>query len=295
MNRLRHPVRAIREPFGTAGLIVACVALIAALAGGAYAAGGGLTGKQKKEVKKIAKQFAGKPGAPGSAGPAGPAGPKGDPGAKGDQGGKGDPGAPGAPGAKGDTGEAGMCSEEDPECKLASGATLTGIWSATPGEGEKEKTPPEGETALANISLPVEVSPAPTTLYGVSEFGITLGFELQNPGEGQFTFETPESSVSIFGTTPSGGFPSPEELQEAEDAYEEACPGSFEEPEATSGFLCIYSSPTEGKVIGPGFSTTNTEAPHEFGITLPFEFQEAMGKGPHEHVAIQRGSWAVTG
>ena len=52
----------LRSQFGTAGLVVAIVALIAALAGGAYAASGGLTGKQKKEVTKIAKQNAGKPG-----------------------------------------------------------------------------------------------------------------------------------------------------------------------------------------------------------------------------------------
>ena len=65
MKRLRHPIRAIREPFGTAGLIVACVALVLALTGAAFAAAG-LTGKQKKEVEKIAKKYAGKPGAAGA-------------------------------------------------------------------------------------------------------------------------------------------------------------------------------------------------------------------------------------
>src|SRR5262249_46017666 len=64
----------IREPFGTAGLVVACVALIAALGGTALAAAK-LNSTQKKEVEKIAKKFAGKPGAPGAAGPPGPAGP----------------------------------------------------------------------------------------------------------------------------------------------------------------------------------------------------------------------------
>jgi len=79
VSRLRHPIRAIREPFGTAGLIVAMVALIAALGGTALAAKGALTGKQKKEVEKIAMKFQGS----GPAGPAGPAGSKGDPGADG--------------------------------------------------------------------------------------------------------------------------------------------------------------------------------------------------------------------
>ena len=82
---MRHPVRAIREPFGTAGLVVAGIALIAALGGTAFAATK-LNSTQKKEVEKIAKRFAGKNGKDGAVGPpgsAGPAGPKGDPGGSG--------------------------------------------------------------------------------------------------------------------------------------------------------------------------------------------------------------------
>jgi hypothetical protein len=106
MNRLRHPVRAIREPFGTAGLVVACVALIAALGGTALAAAK-LNSTQKKEVEKIAKKYAGKPGAPGAAGPQGPAGANGKDGAQGEKGAKGDTGEKGEKGAKGDTGSPG--------------------------------------------------------------------------------------------------------------------------------------------------------------------------------------------
>ena len=53
MSRLiiRHPIRAAREPFGKAGLIVAIVALVAAIGGTALAASG-LNSKQKKEVDK---------------------------------------------------------------------------------------------------------------------------------------------------------------------------------------------------------------------------------------------------
>jgi hypothetical protein len=97
MKRLRHPIRAIREPFGTAGLVVACVALIAALGGTALAAAK-LNSTQKKEVEKIAKKYAGAPGAPGAAGPAGPAGPQGPAGAKGDAGAQGPTGTNGANG-----------------------------------------------------------------------------------------------------------------------------------------------------------------------------------------------------
>jgi hypothetical protein len=51
----------IHSKLGTAGLVVALVALVVALTGVAFAASG-LNSKQKKEVKKIAKQFAGKQG-----------------------------------------------------------------------------------------------------------------------------------------------------------------------------------------------------------------------------------------
>ncbi len=130
MNRLRHPVRAIREPFGTAGLVVACVALLLAFTGAAYAAGK-LTSKEKKEVEKIAKKFAGKPGAPGATGPAGPAGkdgaqgPKGDTGAQGSQGPAGVQGPPGSQGPAGKPGTTGFTET------LPSGKTETGVWGAT--------------------------------------------------------------------------------------------------------------------------------------------------------------------
>lgn len=76
MQRLRHPIRAIREPFGKAGLTVAILALVLAMVGGAYAAGA-LTGKQKREVKKIAKKYAGEAGPQGKEGKQGPTGPEG--------------------------------------------------------------------------------------------------------------------------------------------------------------------------------------------------------------------------
>lgn len=121
----------LHERLGTAGLVIAVLALVVALAGTAFAATG-LNGKQKKEVKKIAKQFAGKPGAVGPVGPAGPAGPqgpKGDPGPKGETGAPGQPGEEGEVGEPGETGEAGACSVTIPKCELPSGATLVGAWA----------------------------------------------------------------------------------------------------------------------------------------------------------------------
>jgi hypothetical protein len=125
-------VSRFREQVGTAGLIVAVVALVVALSGGAYAASGALTGKQKKEVEKIAKSVS-KPGKTGAVGPGGAAGPAGPAGAKGDN------GAAGATGGAGTAGAAGKEGAEGPEGPegspwtaggtLPSGKTETGAWS----------------------------------------------------------------------------------------------------------------------------------------------------------------------
>jgi Collagen triple helix repeat (20 copies) len=106
-----------KERFGTAGVVIAVIALVMALVTGAYAAGGGLSGKQKKEVKKIAKSEAQKyansnPGAEGKQGPAGKDG------AAGKNGAAGEPGAPGAPGAPG---RSVLSEEEEPGANCEDG------------------------------------------------------------------------------------------------------------------------------------------------------------------------------
>jgi len=262
----------IQSKLGTAGLIVAVVALVAALGGAAFAASSKLTSQEKKEVKKIAKKVA-KPGPKGDTGPAGPQGPKGDPGAKGD---KGDPGNPGQ------RGQAGMCSEEEPTCLLPEEATAKGMYSIAFTGTEKD---------FVSISFPLSVEPPPIALYGLSFGSETIGIQLQNPGEGQFTSEDPKSSISVYGTTATtiGGVFS--ELPQAVAAWEDKCEGDFETPEADSGFLCIYPGPHEGnfeQMERPGLSSNNTEGPYEFGITIPM----AGGSGgPTSEI----GSWAVTG
>ncbi len=119
----------IHSKLGTAGFVVAIVALVAALGGGAFAAAQqGLNSKQKNQVKSIAKGLV-------PTGPVGPQGAPGAPGAKGDKGDKGDTGdegpegPKGEKGPKGDTGEAGACSTTKPECVIPSKATLYGHWS----------------------------------------------------------------------------------------------------------------------------------------------------------------------
>ncbi|TMK58949.1 MAG: hypothetical protein E6G51_01170 [Actinobacteria bacterium] len=112
----------IHSKLGTAGFIIAVVALIAALGGTAFAVAG-LNAKEKKEVKKIAKKFAGAQGLKGEVGPPGPAGPTGPEGPAGKAGADGVDGEPGPPGPPGPAGPT--------ETSLPAGKTEVGLWSFT--------------------------------------------------------------------------------------------------------------------------------------------------------------------
>lgn len=150
MKRLRHPIRAIREPFGKAGLIVACLALVAAMGGTALAAAK-LNGTQKKEVEKIAKKYAGKAGKNGATGPAGPAGPMGPTGATGATGAAG----VGTTGPQGEPGETGFTET------LPAGKTETGVWSVGNATAEG--------SLFAPISFTIPLSASPAVHYNEAE------------------------------------------------------------------------------------------------------------------------------
>ena len=252
----------MHQKLGTAGFVVAIVALVAALTGAAFAAGG-LTKQQEKQVKKIAKKYAGKRGKQGPAGPQGPVGPQGP---KGNPGSNGTNGTDGTNGTNGTDGEDGMCTAGNPACELPSGAELVGAWSTSGGLGKEEHR----DISLTPISFNVRVSPAPTALWAFQNGPFTFGLELS------------DGSVKIFGPNPNPAtLPQAEEDQEA---WEEACPGTADNPEAAAGFLCIYNTEIEG-ATGPSFSTQGlAEAANEYGITVPWKV------GDEEYA---RGSWAV--
>lgn len=112
----------IHHKLGTAGLVVAIVALVAALTGSAFAAGV-FTKKQEKRIVKIAKKYAGKQGPQGIPGPQGPVGLPGKEGARGPAGEEGDEGPEGPEGPGGPPGPT--------TAVLPPGETMTGIWSFT--------------------------------------------------------------------------------------------------------------------------------------------------------------------
>jgi hypothetical protein len=267
----------IRSRFGTAGLLLAVLALVVALAGTAFAAAK-LTGKQKKEVEKIAKKFAGQDGKDGAPGGTGPGGPAGSPGPAGNA------GAPGAPGKDGKDGKSIATSP-------ASGTECVGGVGGTKFEVEGSGT--SSHVCNGKNGTPFDF---PDTLpAGKTETG-TWGTAAATPA-GNKSFEI--------------SFPIP--LAEAPDvvivqADEESkpgCPGrgggEFEEgyipttPEAEPGTLCVYIM-----ADGEGAGVINSAVTYEFeGFE---EFQLIGGASPTGTIlngscsstCALAGSWAVT-
>jgi len=251
MKRLRHPVRAIREPFGTAGLVVACVALVLALTGAAFAATG-LNGKQKKEVEKIAKKFAGKPGAPGAAGPAGPAGPKGDTGAAGSNGTNGTNGSPGA------TGKSVVATNEPKGTNCEAGGSKFEVEGSSvkhyacigeDGEpGEKGEKGDEGSPWTAGGTLPPGATETGTWAFSRSVETITT--EVEGEKKEIKVGDSEEILVPIsfpIRLPTQGGNLLPEKVHySTEEDFETFCQGTSALPKPVNSLeLCIYENTGE--------------------------------------------------
>jgi len=266
MKRLRHPVRAIREPFGTAGLTVAILALVLAMVGGAWAAVG-LNSKQKKEVTKIAKKFAGKPGAPGAAG------------ANGKDGTNGTNGSSGAPGSNGKSvvtsaapvgSGAGKCVAGGTKLEVEGSGTSELVCNGKNGTTGFVNELPSGQTEqgewavsgvdvnggfqqfLSAVTFPFPLSAAPT--------GIYIG-----PGEGEG--EENESSEITNGE----------------------CSGTFESPAAKAGNLCVFGK-SQANVDVAVVTAASSELPTRYGFAV-----ETLTFGPVPVGAeiLAAGSWAV--
>jgi len=312
-HRLRHPIRAIREPFGTAGLILACIALVAAIGGTAWAAAK-LNPTQKKEVEKIAKKFAGKPGAPGAQGPAGPAGSNGTngkDGAPGEKGEKGDTGSQGNPGTSvtsstvGIGGDAGHCVGVGGSKFVAASGNTYACNGEAGEEGEKgEKgdtgspwaaggTLPSGSTESGNWSIIFTASAAKQVGSSPISFGIPPAAE---PEPHYLDGNEPQKLAAEEWHAGSGELcegESGSELTECEEAHEalaEDCPGNAETPAAKSGNLCVYAESEENVAIYKlhGFIPTQFLFSGRTGISV---VTSSAGSGE----VLEGGRWALTG
>lgn len=288
MKLLRHPIRSIREPLGTAGLIVACVALIAALGGGAYAASGGLSGKQKKEVEKIAKKYAGKSGQTGAAGTNGAPGPKGDTGAagkEGPQGKEGKEGPPGKPGADGKSVEVIPVLTGQTECNGNGGAIVGPEGSASTevcnGSPWTVGGLPSGKTemgawAFGNLAVKSSAVLVPISFSVPLEAGKTVDVHFVN----KFGEEEDELNA-----------PGPASV----------CLGTVRKPTAPVGVLCVYTQFSSVSVGSTPKPTAVFKSALGVGVATGSTLNKAGIAGTNlefatieESSGYAQGSWAVT-
>lgn len=292
------------DRFGTAGVLIAVVALIAALSGTALAAKGALTGKQKKEVEKIAKKFAGKDGAPGTAGQ------NGSPGAAGKDGANGTNGTNGVPGADGEDGKSVTLTEvptTSNECDEQGGAEVEVEGAGSPiqvcsgkdgQQGIQGIQGIEGEPWTPNNTLPVDATltgtwsfqgnasdGAPPAIGGAGGIAYgTISFPIKLA-----TFELDDAHVHYESEANFGDFDGPGEPGTV------GCTGFPAAPTAPSGHLCVYG---DSLVANASFVEVSTiEAPsggtagenhvHASGGLVIFRITSGSGFGA--------GSWAVTG
>jgi hypothetical protein len=249
---------------GTAGLIVAIVALVLALGGGAYAASGALTSKQKKEVTKIAQTEAKKFAKAGTTGPEGKQGPAGAAGAKGENGAAGTAGTNGTPGMNGKGVEVIPVPSGQTECGGNGGAVLepeeVQICNGSPWT---VGALPSGKTEMGTWAA------GHATAAGESIQSVPLSFSVPLT-EGSAVSEV--HYVNREGNEEEGG-----EVV-AEPAVN--CHGTKTNPTAPAGILCIYEATNSGTIL------VSAAPQGRAGVVLEFQMN---GEG-----TVARGTWAVT-
>jgi hypothetical protein len=266
----------IRDKFGTAGLIVAVIALVAALAGTAFAAAK-LNGTQKKEVEKIAKKWANK-----IPGPAGAKGDNGAPGAKGDQGPKGDTGAAGPSGPGLVTGNLnpgqGGCPEGGVSVEVEGSGTKKSICNGEEGLRGQPWTPdgtlPVGATETGAFAATANAS---NSILTQAAFAIPLEAQLDG--------------AHVHAVNPAG-----EELTGSGFAPAVHCLGSVTAPTAPSGELCIYVGYAESmfEIAGTAINVPEIHKPDNTGngASSAGAMLKFTGASPG---AKASGTFAVTG
>ena len=165
----------LRNQIGTAGLVVAIVALVAALGGGAYAA---TSNSGKATASANGKK--GPRGPKGATGPAGPQGPAGPAGSKGDAGPKGEKGDTGAQGPAGPQGPAGKKGTTGFTETLPSEKTETGTWAIGPLTEEANPGSSVGYYAPISFPIPLENALDETQVHFINLTGEEEGGGIPN-------------------------------------------------------------------------------------------------------------------
>jgi hypothetical protein len=269
-----------RDRFGTAGIVIAVIALIAALGGTALAAGGALTGKQKKEVEKIAKKYAGKPGAPGVAGTNGTNGKDGAEGRQGPEGKAGTNGTEGKAGTNGTNGAPGKSPEElatlaPGEEGCAAGGVLYGIPGGEESSicnGVKGVKGDTGEPWAAGGTLPPGAKETGTWFFtgtNADTGGIRIALSFPIP----LASPLDEEHVHYFSDVDFGTF----------------CEQQGGDPKPKPGNLCVYlTESVSGTVFTGIFKNIEEEEKGSLRTGAVLRFAAPTG------AAVGGGSFAVT-
>jgi len=264
----------IRKRFTYANVVLT-LALVFAMTGGAYAAKRYLITSTRQINPKVLKALTGKPGSAGPAGPAGlqgPAGPQGPAGAKGEN---------GSSGTDGTSVTSKEIKTTEAACSKAGGSSFTvGSTTTLVCDGKEGKA---GSPWTAGGTLPE----------GSSERGQWI---LSGKGAGYYretsiSFPIPlaapldKEKVHIIGVEEGAG-----EAKQAAAITNGECTGTWEDPGAKSGNLCIFLYP--GVFGTPGLNVSDAESEtFSAGISGAI-IGEA---GTEEGVFFYKGSWVVTG
>lgn len=311
----------MQERLGTAGLVVACIALVFAMMGGAYAASGGggdgkatasakskgknsgsgLNGKQKKEVNKIAKKAAkkgprGAKGDKGDAGAMGPAGAAGRDGLNGLDGLDGTNGQDGSDGMDGSNGVSvtntaepagGNCSEGGTKLE---GSSTTYVCNGEQGaDGAAGAKGDEGSPWTLGGTLP-----AGKMLTGAWSFGaLPSGFELAAPLTERI-YVPLSFPIPLPGELGNG---SVHYVKKGESSPGGCTGGSAANPTAEPGNLCIYTQAEDG--VGVKYTSISiTKAGGTTGgastVGAVLAVIPILSGGVDMAGAYARGTWAVT-
>lgn len=289
MKRLRHPIRAIREPFGTAGLLVACIALVAALGGTAFAAAK-LNSTQKKEVEKIAKKFAGKPGPAGANGTNGTVGANGKDGGQGEKGAQGTPGVAGTNGTNGKTvlsGAANPTNATGTQGDFYINTTTSEIFGPKPSNAGAWGSGTSLKGANGTPGLPWVVGTAPAGVVMKGTWSVPY-YDAAGAGElvtAAASTGVPVNPITGFALGVKQGENLPGQSTEEREEAEGFCPGSAEDPQPSTApgtiSLCVYVA--QDTNLKPPFSELTGSGG---GAAIQFE---TNASGP----AKAYGSWVL--
>jgi Collagen triple helix repeat (20 copies) len=260
----------LRNRFGIPG-VISVIALVFALVGGAFAANnlGGSGKGANASAKKSLKGPRGPKGAKGATGPAGAAGAMGAQGPAGPAGPQGEKGAAGAAGTNGANGKSVTVSESAPGCPEG-GITVKVEGSAVEKEVCNGEEGGPGEPWTPNGTLPPNATETGSFL--AAEEGVsTISFAIPlAQGLGTDKIETilpagdpPDECDNGIGTAPSA-----------------------ENPEADSGYLCVFLAGGEA----PGYAKA--------GVNFLEESVEGASKTGaliQAPPGLSFGTWAVTG